>query len=237
MKKEKLITFLVSQTNYSRRELINLVLSKEVHVNGNPAKSGSQEVDLSKDRITVKLEVINKTVRYSYFKFNKPKDVICSLDDPKGRTDLSKFINELPANVFPVGRLDRNTKGLLLFTNNGNIANKICHPTYKLRKIYSIELNTRITKNQIQRLTSGLILEDGPVYFDSVEVLSNTNLKVTISEGRNRIIRRTFQLLGYQDIKLKRLAIGPIQLANLKEGYFKRLTKGEVQSLLDTCDG
>ena len=137
----------------------------------------------------------------------------------------------VPEQIFAVGRLDRNTKGLLLFTNDGNFSNRVQHPSYSISKEYRVTLDKPITKRHFQRLTNGLILEDGPVSYSKAILMDDNMLEVTLSEGRNRIVRRTFEFFGYKVKGLKRLAIGPVKLGVLKEGCFKELTKLEQKQL------
>jgi 23S rRNA pseudouridine2605 synthase len=140
-------------------------------------------------------------------------------------------LKNLEESIFPIGRLDRNTTGLLLFTNDGDLANKISHPQFEIPKVYKVTLDKPISVRDQKRLLTGILLEDGPVVFSKIELLDEAELLVTISEGRNRIVRRTFQQLSYEVKKLKRLSIGPIQLGGLAEGKFIKLSRPELNDL------
>jgi pseudouridine synthase len=227
----KIQHFLNKETAYSLRQVIELIKKGQVKINGQIIYKPQHEINPNRDIIQLKNQQINHSTTYYYYKFNKPKDVISTLKDPKARTDLSNFYHRIPQQVFPVGRLDRKTTGLLLFTNDGDLSHRISHPKHKLNKEYKVTLDKRLTHQDFQRLSTGIILNDGPVVFDQTLLLDKHILMVSIREGRNRIIRRTFEYLGYKVEKLKRTAIGPIQLDNLKVGDFKPLTKKEIQSL------
>jgi len=181
--------------------------------------------------VTVSSPTQRTPVRSVYYKFHKPKDVICTLDDPRGRDDLAQFLKHLPEGLFPVGRLDRHTTGLLLFTNDGEMANRILHPSYELEKVYRVTIDRSFKDSDCRRLLGGFFLEDGPVKFSSVERVSDVTVMVAIHEGRNRIVRRSFATLGYEVKGLKRLAIGPILLGNLDVGKFAKFSIGEMHQL------
>lgn len=227
----KLEQFISAQTSLSRREILDLLKEGKIEINGLRADSLIQEINLKSDKVTVEGAPLSGKVSFRYYKFYKPGNVLCTLEDPKGRPCVADFISHLEPSLFPVGRLDRHTTGLLIITNDGKWANVLTHPSYKVNKIYSVELDKPIQKNDLRRLQSGLFLEDGPVQFLSINIQSKTSLKITLNEGRNRIIRRTFDFLGYKVEKLKRLSIGPIQLGKLKKGEIKPLSKGEIISL------
>ncbi len=228
----RLDRFIALNTSLSRRKILELLLAKKIMVNGNPAKDLKMALDLKKDNIVVngiKLEpVVPELV---YYKFNKPLDVITTLQDPNKRRTVADFIQHLPQHVYPVGRLDRDTTGLLLLTNDGTFANAVAHPKFHVTKRYKVHLNHKITKNHIARLLSGVFLDDGPFAFSDIDWVEPKILQVTLSEGRNRIVRRAFEQLGYTVVKLIRLAIGPIQLGDLAEGRLKPLTKSELKSI------
>lgn len=224
-------TFLSTQTGYSRREILDLIKEKRVTVNGHRIENLNHQIHHTIDVVKVDEDRIEFKTRLVYYKFNKPKNVISTYEDPKGRVDLERFVKDLPDSVFPVGRLDRHTKGLLLFTNDGPLAHQILHPSYELPKTYDVVLDKPVTNAHLKRMTSSFFLDDGPVRFDQIEKYSDIELKVTISEGRNRVIRRSFDFFGYTVIKLMRLSIGPIGLGNLKEGQVRPLTGREIRDL------
>lgn len=228
----KLETFISLKTPLARRKIFSLLKEKKILVNGKIAVDLLMSINPSIDKVKVATQTLSAGVpAFVYYKFYKPKDVISTLGDPKGRKNLEDFIKKLPEYVFPVGRLDRNTTGLLLFTNNGEFANKLCHPHYKVAKLYRVTLDKKITKQDLLRFEQTMILEDGPFSFKKIDLVEPTVLMVTLEEGRNRIIRRACAHLGYEVTRLKRYAIGPIELGTLEEGHFKKLTKSEISAL------
>ena len=230
-KKLRLEQFIASQTIYSRRELFDLYQEQKISVNGVPAIKLNQIIDPLKDKIKVDGRIIKAKYDFLYYKFYKPKNVISTLDDPQKRITLKDYLKGMPDSLFPIGRLDRNTTGLLLFTNDGDLAHYLMHPKFKVKKVYQVLLDQRLTAKNRERLTTGLFLEDGPVVFDGVEILEDKLVIVTISEGRKHIVRRSFKALGYEVKALKRLVFGPIELGGLKQAKFQKLTFKEVNNL------
>lgn len=214
-------------TPYSRRVILELLKQGEILINGQVAASLTAPIT-ARDRITVSGESISSTPKFAYYKFHKPLHVISSLKDPQNRTDLRSYIARLPQDVFPVGRLDGATTGLLLLTNDGQFAHRILHPTFQLAKTYEVRVDRPMPRGDLDRLNRGFFLEDGPVGFDFVRVKTPVELTVGISEGRNRIVRRAFEFLGYRVVKLHRTAIGEIRLGKLGAGKIEILSPAEI---------
>ena len=210
--------YLATQTTFPRRKIRQLVEQGEVLMNGKVVRDLKTELVIGQDQLMVSGAQIDYQFPLLYYRFNKPKNVITTLDDPKDRISLGTFIKKLKKPLFPVGRLDRHTKGLLLLTNDGEFAQMMTHPKFKVPKEYEVVLDKPLEKAHQSRLKTGLFLPDGPVQYSRIKKFSDIEFNVVISEGRNRIIRRTFEMLGYQVIKLKRLSVGPFQLGSLKEG-------------------
>ncbi|NBV41485.1 rRNA pseudouridine synthase [bacterium] len=223
--------FIASQTEYPRRDVIALIAGGKVKRNGNVVKDATLPIDISKDIIVVDGVKLESALDYFYYKFNKPTNVISTLSDPSERRSLRDFMKEVPPQIAPIGRLDRDTDGLMLFTNNGNLAHQLSHPKFHISKTYRVTLDKPITQAIFSRLTTGLFLDDGPVVFEEAELVSDVTVMVKISEGRNRIVRRAFEALGYVVKRLRRMAIGPIQLGDLQEGKFRKLSPGELKQL------
>ncbi len=227
-----LVKAIFRKTSLSRRKILTLMLAGQIQVNGTIIKDLNKPINTTTDRIIIagqKLEFgIPKLV---YYKLNKPKGVITTLSDPQGRKTILDLISRLPEKVVPVGRLDRDTTGLLLLTNDGEFANRVSHPTFSVQKTYRVAVDHPLTKATLARLETGVILEDGPFKFHKVLNDDPKMVTVTIMEGRNRIIRRAFAQLGYKVTRLKRLSIGTITLNNLDEGYIKPLSIRELASL------
>lgn len=230
--KLKLETFISLKTPLARRRILALLTAHKISVNGKIATDLMMIIDPHKDKVKVESSMLSSEVpAFAYYKFYKPKDVVSTMGDPAGRRNLEEFVRKLPEYVFPVGRLDRQTTGLLLFTNNGEFANKLCHPQYHVSKRYRVTVDKKVTKNDLLRFENSMILEDGPFKFKKVELVEPSVLMVSLEEGRNRIVRRACAHLGYEVIRLKRYAIGNIELGDLPEGHFKKLTKVEVSLL------
>jgi len=220
-----------SQTPLSRRKIFDAITAKRVQCNGEVVENLKHPVRQGKDQVTLDGVPILWQHPFLYYKFNKPSDVICTMSDPKGRRDLTFFLKSLPDVLFPIGRLDRQTTGLLLFTNDGDFAQKIAHPQYHVPKTYRVTLDKPLTKAHHQRLLKGIFLEDGPVRFMTITPQRPKVFDVTLTEGRNRIIRRSFDFLGNHVQKLKRLQIGSLTLGKLKEGEFAKLSKNDIRSM------
>ncbi|MFC1753691.1 pseudouridine synthase [Thermoproteota archaeon] len=224
----KLEHYIASQTTLSRRRILDLLKAGRILVNNTPPSSLLMPINLKKDTIMVDNKVIKPEISRLYYKFNKPDHVISTLDDPKGRPCLKEFMKQVPEQLFPVGRLDRHSTGLLLFTNDGEFANKILHPKYSLLKTYQVTLEKTLKILDIKRLQAGFFLSDGPCAFEDIDILAPNRCIVTLSQGRNRIVRRMFEHLGYVVQRLHRLSIGNIYLGDLKPGKFRRFMKNEL---------
>jgi len=233
MSSQSLVKFLVSATRYSRRELATFIIEGKVSINNKVCTSISEPINTEDDKIKVLNESIKKP-RLVVYKFYKPKDVITTFDDPKGRKSLEYFFNPLKEAVFSVGRLDRLTVGLLLVTNDGDLANRILHPSFVINKTYNVTLDKPLTKNDYAHLMTGFFLDDGPVSVVSLEQIDIAQYVITITEGRNRLIRRSFEFFGYKVNHLKRTRIGQIELGKMGVGEIKDLSNREsnwLQSL------
>lgn len=170
-----------------------------------------------------------------YVLLNKPKDFITTMDDPLGRKTVMSLVKKAcKERIYPVGRLDRETTGLLLFTNDGDLAKKLTHPRYKASKIYHVEVNRNVSVEDIKKLREGLLLEDGTIKCDHAEFInggSSREVGVEIHSGKNRIVRRMFEHLGYTVIKLDRVKFASLTKKDLPRGYFRHLTENEVSFL------
>lgn len=169
-----------------------------------------------------------------YVLLNKPKDYITTMDDPQGRKTVMELVKGAgKERIYPVGRLDRNTTGLLLFTNDGELAKKLSHPSYQIKKIYQVDLDKPITADDLEAIREGITLEDGRVDIDEIAVLSKDRsiLGVEIHVGRNRIVRRLFEHLGYEVIRLDRVMFGSLTKKDLPRGKWRNLDDKEVLML------
>lgn len=217
-----------------RRDAAEMVKDGLVKVNGALIKEPGHKVS-SKDEVRVNGKKIFLAKNLVYILLNKPKDYITTTDDPQGRKTVLHLIGRAtPERVYPVGRLDRNTSGVLLLTNDGELAQKLTHPSNEIKKVYHVTLNRDLEKNDFERILKGVVLEDGPA---SVDVLAyadakdKTQLGVEIHGGRNRIVRRIFEHLGYEVKNLDRVIFAGLTKKNVDRGKYRFLSEKEVRDL------
>ena len=202
----------------SRRQAEELIIDRRVKVNGKTAQIGDNADE--NDDILVDNKPIKKE-RKTYILFNKPKGCVTALRDPKYKTVMNYI--KTKERIFPIGRLDFNTTGILLLTNDGDFANKIMHPSNKINKTYLVETRKPILRKDIKLLQKGIKLDDGMTSPARVYMQSRNLVELTIHEGRNRIVRRMFDYLGYQIRYLERVRIGRLTLGNIKPGRYRTL--------------
>ena len=218
----------------SRRDAETYVKDGRVKVNGNVISDLATKVDPIKDKITVDGKRV-ALKNYVYFLMNKPKNTITTTRDPEGRKtvmDLMQTVTD--ERVFPVGRLDRNTTGLLIFTNDGELAETLTHPSNNVKKLYHVKLDTDFVTDDLGVLREGIELEDGFIKADKVDYVENrpfNEVGIEIHSGRNRIVRRMFEHLGYKVIGLDRTSFGPLTKKLLPRGKVRHLTEKEVSFL------
>lgn len=219
----------------SRRACEDLIFRRRVTVNGRVAQLGDK-ADPARDVIYVDGERLQADVRLVYVAMNKPRGVVTTMADEKGRTELADFIGaRLEQRVYHVGRLDADSEGLLLLTNDGTLAHKLMHPSYEVLKTYLAEVAGPIPRSLGKRLTAGVELEDGPVQVDSFKLVGTlgktAQVELTLHEGRKHIVRRLMAEVGHPVSRLVRTSIGPIKLGDLRTGRLRRLTNAEVAAL------
>ena len=228
----RLDQYLVSHTNYTRRQLYTMLTQGAIQLNGKVCESLSGSIDPSVDRITAHGVRVTDVIGIAIYRYHKPVGIISTMTDPSGRPCLADVCRHIPEPVFPVGRLDRDTSGLLLLTNDGQLANKILHPRYRIEKQYVVQLNRIIKSSDCNRLLGGLFLDDGPVRLTRLESLGKQQYRVVIEQGRNRIVRRLFECMGYRVDGLHRDVIGPIQLGRLAVGQVDELNHQRIVASL-----
>ncbi len=213
----------------SRREAAELVKQGKVKVNGTLITDPGHKVT-KEDQVTVAGKKMVLQSDHVYILLNKPKGFITTTDDPEGRRTVMDLVEEAEADrIFPVGRLDRNTTGLLLMTNDGALAQKLSHPSNSIKKVYQVTLDKNLTKADFEKIANGLELEDGPVNVDEIAMLEEKNeVGVEIHSGRNRIVRRIFEHLGYQVEKLDRVMYAGLTKKNLPRSNWRYLTEKEI---------
>src|SRR5690606_12175130 len=175
-------------------------------------------------------EILTVQKNLVYILMNKPKGFITTTEDPKGRRTVMEMVApHIEERVFPVGRLDRNTTGLLLLTNDGELAQKLAHPKYNIRKVYKATLDKNLNKDDFEKIKAGVILEDGPAPVDELEYLDSKNeIGLEIHSGKNRIVRRIFESLGYEVEKLDRVMYAGLTKKNLPRGKWRYLSEQEI---------
>jgi 23S rRNA pseudouridine2605 synthase len=217
-----------------RREAAELVKSGHITVNGDTVLEPGYKVQY-KDVVRLKGKVLQLQVTPVYILLNKPKDYICTANDPEGRKTVLDIIkNATTQRMFPVGRLDRNTTGVLILTNDGDLAQKLTHPSYEIKKIYEVTLDKPVTKADMEAIAAGVELEDGFIAADAVSYLSNTSknvIGIEIHSGRNRIVRRIFEHLGYDVRHLDRVMFANLTKKNVDRGKWRFLAEKEVRTL------
>ncbi|MBR2315468.1 MAG: rRNA pseudouridine synthase [Clostridia bacterium] len=219
----------------SRRKSEELIEQGKVKVNGRVARIGDK-INPKKDDITVSGKKIVKSRQYTYIILHKPRGFITTMSDEMGRKCVAELIKDVNARVYPVGRLDRDSEGMLLMTNDGEFANAMTHPTKHVPKTYRVTVRPSITDEQITALTTGIMLEGRKTAPAEVRVLTREEGRVVIEivlyEGRNRQIRKMCESLGLEVARLKRTAIGTIKLGMLPQGKWRELTEDEVHKLM-----
>ena len=231
----------------SRRACEALISEGRVEVNSEVVTEQGRRVDPERDVIRVDGSRIPPPRRHLYLVLNKPRGVVVTMDDPEGRRTVADLLAEgatrflRKERLFHVGRLDTDSEGLLILTNDGDFANKLAHPSYQVPKTYIVEVSGPVGPETLRRLRRGITLDDGPVQPTSVKIVSGagekTLLKITLQEGRNRIVRRTMEAVGHPVRRLSRIGIGPVRLGNLKVGEYRELTREELGGLLDLTGG
>lgn len=217
----------------SRREADTYIKAGNVTVNGKTITEMGHKVKLT-DIVKFDGRVLNPQKK-EYVLLNKPKNFITTTSDERGRRTVMELVSKASkSRLVPVGRLDRNTTGLLLFTNDGDLAKKLTHPRHGIRKIYHVELNKNLTAEDLKKIQAGITLDDGQIKVDEVSYINNSpkrEVGIEIHSGRNRIVRRIFEHLGYEVRKLDRVIFAGLTKKDLPRGHWRHLTKQEVINL------
>lgn len=218
----------------SRRDAAELIKTGKVKVNNEVITEPGYKVQPT-DTVIANGKKTQITKNLVYILLNKPKDYITTTDDPKNRKTVLDIVKSAtPERVYPVGRLDRNTTGVLLITNDGDLAQKLTHPSNGIRKIYAVVLNRPLNKNDFDKILKGVVLEDGPAPVDVLayaDIKDKSQIGIEIHSGRNRIVRRIFESLGYEVKNLDRVMFGGLTKKNVERGKFRFLTEKEIRNL------
>jgi 23S rRNA pseudouridine2605 synthase/16S rRNA pseudouridine516 synthase len=222
----------------SRRVSEDMIVAGRVTVNGQVVTELGRRVDPATDRVAVDGTAVQLDTSRRYVMLNKPVGVVSSMRDEQGRPDLSRFTAGYSERLFNVGRLDAETSGLLILTNDGELAHVLAHPSFGVTKTYIARVRGTVTPQTIGRLTKGVELEDGPIAADKARLLQSRSsggdslVELTLHSGRNRIVRRMMAEVGHPVIELVRRQFGPLHLGTLKVGAMRDLTKDELGALL-----
>ncbi len=218
----------------SRTDARRWIGEGRVRVNGKLIKTPDHWVDLERDRVTLDGRPL-RAQKKAYLLLYKPAGYITTYRDPQGRPTVYDLVAGVDQWVFPVGRLDLDTSGLLIMTNDTQFAERMTNPQYKVPKTYLVKANALLTDAQLAQLRSGVLLSDGPTLPATVRRLRDsakyTHFEITLTEGRNRQVRRMVEAVGAKVLKLVRTAIGPLQIGDLQIGHYRPLTRAEVASL------
>ncbi|MEL5990657.1 pseudouridine synthase [Microbacterium phosphatis] len=220
----------------SRRVSEELIVDGRVRVNGLVVTELGRRIDPENDLVDVDGTAIQLDAGKRYVMLNKPTGVISSMKDDRGRRDLREFADDWEERLFNVGRLDYDTSGLLVLTNDGELAQVLAHPSFGVNKVYIAKVEGTVTPATIQRLTRGIELEDGPIHADKARLLDTSAgsslVELTLHSGRNRIVRRMMAEVGHPVVELVRRQFGPLHLGTLPVGRARELTKVERGALL-----
>jgi 23S rRNA pseudouridine2605 synthase len=224
----------------SRRKCEELMLAGAVEVDGEVVTRLGTKVDPTTAVVRVDGKRLPPVSAHVYLVLNKPRGVVSTMADPEGRRTLADFVADRPERLFHVGRLDTDTGGLILLTNDGDFAQRVAHPSYELEKTYVAEVDGVASRATVRRLLAGVDLDDGRVEVRAAKVLSThadrSLVELKIHEGRNRIVRRLLEQVGHPVRQLTRTAIGPVLLVGLRSGELRELTPDELGVLLDAAD-
>ncbi|MCQ9368969.1 rRNA pseudouridine synthase [Brevibacterium sp. 91QC2O2] len=221
----------------SRRSCEQLITDGRVTVDGQQVRELGVRIDPQQQSVTVDGMPIVTAQGKVYLALNKPAKVMTTMHDPEGRRDLNDFLRGREERLFHVGRLDYDTEGLLLLTNDGELANRLTHPRYGIRKTYLAEVRGQVARDVGKRLKQGIELEDGLAHADEFKVVDSlpgySLVEITLHEGRNRIVRRMLEEVGYPVLRLVRIKFGPIDLAEQRQGKLRDLRPDELAALFE----
>lgn len=218
----------------SRRDAVEYITTGKVKVNGEIVKEPGYKVQET-DEVIYNTKKLFVTKNLVYILLNKPKDYITTTDDPQGRKTVLQLIKQATTErVYPIGRLDRNTSGVLLLTNDGDLTQKLSHPSYEIKKIYEVKLDKPLTKGDFDKIVKGLKLEDGEILIDSLAYADSKDksiIGIELHSGRNRIVRRIFEHLGYDVKGLDRVMYANLTKKNVERSKWRYLSEKEIRLL------
>ena len=231
----RLQKYLASCGVASRRNAEKIILDGRVTVNGETITELGTQVDEGADTVCVDGKTVYPETEKHYLAYNKPVGEVTTVHDPEGRATVMDRFTDYPVRLFPVGRLDYDSEGLLLLTNDGELMNQLLHPSYEIRKSYLTKVSNMVTDDEIRSLRKGVMIDGRMTSPAEVRLIRHetfsTDLLITIHEGRNRQVRKMVEAIGHQVVRLKRVRFGPIQLGDLPSGMWRKLTDEEIAKL------
>lgn len=236
MKSERIQKVMAQRGLCSRREAEAMIAAGRVRLDGRPVSLGDK-MDPAKGLLTLDGETVGPAAGgHLYIMLNKPRGYLSTVKDDRGRRTVMELVADAPRRVYPVGRLDKDSEGLLLFTSDGSFANRVTHPSGGVSKLYRVTVRPRASEEQVAWLASGVKLDDGEVTRPAtVRVIGEDEgrsvLEMVIKEGKNRQIRRMCEAVGLTVARLRRSAVGPVRLGMLKPGQWRELTKAELNAI------
>lgn len=232
---ERLQKILAAAGQGSRRECEELIRQGRVAVDGEIVTETGIKVDIEKQSITCDGEVVKPAKRRCYL-FYKPKHCVCT-NAPGEDSRVIDFFHAISARLFTVGRLDKESEGVILVTNDGELAQKLAHPRYEIEKVYHIVVRGRVTPNVLDQVREGVWTSEGKIVPENIELLkasaASSSLKITLKEGKNRAIRRIFAKVEHPLSRLTRIRFGPFEMGDLKPGQYRPIPEDEIQKILD----
>ncbi|NLL90530.1 MAG: rRNA pseudouridine synthase [Dehalococcoidales bacterium] len=235
MEKQSLIKVLTAAGVGSRRKMSEAIKLGRVMVNGEAVTDFNHPVDMAKDKISIDgREVSTQSQKLIYIMMNKPVNTVSTVSDELGRRTVLDLLPQKyrQYRLYPVGRLDKDSTGLILLTNDGELANRLTHPRFENEKEYSVSTNVPMKAAEMRRMEKGIMLEDGMTYPAIVKRLKGGDYSITIHEGRKHQVRRMFEAMGYTVKSLKRIRMGNLQLGSLAAGRVRELRQDEVDGLI-----
>ena len=228
----RLQKYLASCGVASRRNAEQFILDGRVSVNGEIVRILGTQVDELTDTVQVDGCIVRPEEEKHYLAYNKPVGEVTTVSDPEGRATVMDRFRDYPVRLFPVGRLDYDSEGLLLLTNDGDLMNKVLHPSFEIQKSYLTKVSNNVSDDEIRMLRKGVMIEGKLTSPAEVRLIRHdtfsTDLLITIHEGRNRQVRKMIEAVGHQVVRLKRVRFGPVQLVDLPSGMWRKLTAEEI---------
>ena len=236
MAEQRIQKVLADQGICSRREAERLIAAGKVKVNGHPVTLGDKmDPDYDKVMIDGQTQRIVRKRQYTYIMLHKPRGYLTTRSDDRGRKTVMDLVSDVPAMLRPVGRLDKDSEGLLLFTNDGDLTERMLHPSMEVDKTYLARVSNQVTPEEARQLERGVMVDGRKTARAKVHILSVQNLFtdmiITIHEGRNRQVRKMVEQIGHQVVMLRRIRFGPLKLGELPRGMWRPLTQEELDAL------